>query len=188
MRPLTPPLRIDEEVQAAVVEQHGGRLSVSETPGGGATFAVDLPVAAVPPAAPVRRCVPVPRAHTRQALVVDDEPELAKLVREVLQADGFVVDVVASGREARTRLETREFDAILCDLRMPDVDGPALHSWLLEARPTLASRVLFVTGDTLGPSARRFLAAAGQPVLEKPFLPADLRRAVAELLARAGPC
>src|SRR5262245_58354705 len=79
-------------VTHAMVEQHGGRLSFSETPGGGATFAVELPLAAVPPAAPVRRRVSVPKAHTRQALVVDDEPEIAKLVREVLQADGFVVD------------------------------------------------------------------------------------------------
>jgi len=173
-------------ISHGLVEQNGGRLSFFDLPAGGTCFVVDLPAAVAPQPAARRRRLYLPKAHTRQALVVDDEPEITKLVRDVLQTDGFMVEVAASGREAMTRLEGREFDAILCDLRMPGMDGPALHAWLCETRPAQSRRMLFVTGDTLGPAARRFLAEAGQPVLEKPFLPADLRRAVAELLANLG--
>ena len=59
--------------------------------------------------------------------------------------------------------------AILCDIRMPDGDGPSLYDWLLTHRPELATRIGFITGDTLGPSAGRFLARSGCPLIEKPF-------------------
>jgi two-component system NtrC family sensor kinase len=61
---------------------------------------------------------------------------------------------------------------------MPGLDGAALHAWLREARPELAARVAFVTGDRLGAAAEASLAATGQPVLAKPFSPAEVRRVV----------
>ncbi|HEX9568849.1 MAG TPA: response regulator, partial [Rhodospirillales bacterium] len=73
---------------------------------------------------------------------------------------------------------------IVCDLRMPDIDGPALFRWMEAHHPDLASRTLFVTGDALGPAAGRFLASSRRPVLEKPFPPAHLVRLVTELPLR----
>ena len=70
---------------------------------------------------------------------------------------------------------------------MPGIDGPALFTWMSEHRPHLCARTAFVTGDTLGAAAGAFLAHSGRPSLEKPFVPADLRRLMAELLpARKG--
>jgi two-component system NtrC family sensor kinase len=57
---------------------------------------------------------------------------------------------------------------------MPDGDGPGLYDWLSANRPQLIHRIGFVTGDTLGPSAGRFLARTGCPVIEKPFTPDDI--------------
>ena len=64
---------------------------------------------------------------------------------------------------------------------MPQVDGPALFAWLQAHQPHLSGRVAFVTGDTLGPGVEAFLAGTGQPVLDTPFAPEDVRRVVAAL-------
>jgi two-component system NtrC family sensor kinase len=75
---------------------------------------------------------------------------------------------------------------VICDLRMPDLDGPALFRWLSSHHPRLAGRTIFVTGDALGPVAGRFLAECRRPVLEKPFSPADVVRLVGEIVAEGG--
>ena len=70
---------------------------------------------------------------------------------------------------------------ILTDIRMPDLDGRALYQEIERRWPERAGRVVFVTGDTLTSALREFVAASGRPVIEKPFLPSDVRRVVAEL-------
>ena len=74
------------------------------------------------------------------------------------------------------------FDAIVSDLRMPDMDGAELWREVSAQYPALARRMLFVTGDTLSPSARQFLADARCPSLDKPFGQSDLLAKVAALL------
>jgi two-component system NtrC family sensor kinase len=96
----------------------------------------------------------------------------------VLRGDGFAVEMVSDGLAARERLAARSYDVVLSDLRMPGLDGAALHAWLAEAQPELAARVVFVTGDRLGGGTEAMLAATGQPVLTKPFAPAEVRRVV----------
>jgi len=124
----------------------------------------------------------VPPHNGRSVLIVDDEPEIGRLLLEMLGAQGYHCDVVGSGEAAQTLLERQDYDAILCDVRMPAVDGPAPFAWLSEQRPHLRERVAFVTGDTLGATAGSFVARLGRPVLEKPFVPAELRRLMAVLV------
>jgi two-component system NtrC family sensor kinase len=170
-------------VSHAIVAQHEGQITLEETPGGGATFVVSLPAAqGTEPAERATESTPA-APSARRALVVDDEVEVAEVLEEVLRGQGFEVDTVHSGAAALERLrpDASDYHAILCDLRMPDTDGAMVYAWLRRERPALASRVLFVTGDTLGPAASRFLASSGRPFLEKPFLPADVRRALTAL-------
>ncbi len=103
-----------------------------------------------------------------------------------LRRQGFACEVAASGGAAKARIAEADapYDVILCDIRMADGDGPSLFAWLEAEHPTLARRIAFVTGDTLGPAAGRFLARSGCPVVEKPFAPADIARVV-ELLTAA---
>ena len=70
---------------------------------------------------------------------------------------------------------------ILTDIRMPDLDGRALYEEIVRRWPRQAGRVVFVTGDTLASALRDFVAESGRPVIEKPFLPSEVRRVVAEL-------
>jgi two-component system NtrC family sensor kinase len=118
-------------------------------------------------------------------LVVDDEPEIADMLAELLEGAGYRVRIADSGVTAQRQLAARDFDLILSDLRMPDLDGPGLHAWVGKHRPHLLSRIGFVTGDTLGPSAARFLASTDRPCLEKPFTAKALRRFVEQVAGSA---
>ena len=62
---------------------------------------------------------------------------------------------------------------------LPDLDGRSLYQEIEQRWPDLAARVVFVTGDTLGSTLREFAAEGGHPVIEKPFLPSDVRSVVA---------
>ncbi|WP_439579850.1 PAS-domain containing protein [Elioraea sp.] len=164
----------------SIVTAHGGTIALEETPGGGATVRIVLPAGraagdrvaepAEPPALVTRRL--------RTALVVDDEPEVGAVLAEILRADGMLVETLSDGAGAQAMLGDREVDLILTDLRMPGVDGLALHRWLADARPELAKRVVFVTGDRISTAIDIALRETGRPVLAKPFAPADVRRVV----------
>jgi two-component system NtrC family sensor kinase len=173
-------------VSRGIVEAHGGTLTLAPTDRG-ACFVVRLPLRAANHA-PVEAAPAEPDTPSdkRSVLVIDDEAEVGRLLSEMLSTQGFRCDVVGSGAAARLLLEQRDYDAILCDVRMPDVDGPALFAWAREHRPHLCARIAFVTGDTLGAAAGGFLAYAGRPILEKPFVPAELRRLMTELMPAPG--
>ena len=96
------------------------------------------------------------------------------------------VVTAGSGREALARMAEEHFDVILTDVRMPDIDGCALYREIEQRWPARASRVVFITGDTLASASREFVVESGRPVIEKPFMPAEVRRIVAELTASRG--
>jgi two-component system NtrC family sensor kinase len=171
-------------VSRGIVEAHGGSLRLDPAPARGAVFILELPAA--PPDAGAEpypggaRGAPA-AAATRRALIVDDEPDIAGMLAQILARQGFRADVATGGREALRLVAAHDYDAILCDLRMPDLDGPAFYQFLEAERAHLCARTVFVTGDTLGQAASRFVAASGRPVIEKPFVPDEVRRVVAGL-------
>jgi len=116
------------------------------------------------------------------ALVIEDEPALATAVAEGLTDAGFVVSRAADGEEGLSRLRERTFDVIVCDLRMPRLDGPAFYRAIAASSPALARRVIFVTGDVAGTDAERFLEESGCRWLPKPFRLADLLRAARDVM------
>jgi two-component system NtrC family sensor kinase len=103
-------------------------------------------------------------------------------MRAMLEGAGFEAATAESGAVALELLAAARFDAIVSDLRMPDMDGAALWREVRLRWPALARRTLFVTGDTLSPGAEAFLAEAGCAALDKPFARSDLVDRVATLL------
>jgi PAS domain S-box-containing protein len=170
-------------VSRGVVEAHGGSVSLAPTDGEGACFVVRLPLARDASQRPSFTNTPeAPQTPpVRSALVVDDEPDIGALLAEMLQKLAYRVEVKVSGEAAQVALTQRDYDVVLCDLRMPGLDGPALYDWMAEHRPHLCARTAFITADTLSASSHRFLAHAGRPILEKPFVPAELRELLANL-------
>jgi DNA-binding NtrC family response regulator len=138
------------------------------------------------PAEPEPAAAPVAALPARgRVLVVDDEPDIAELVAEHLRRDGLTVEVVASGRKALMRLKAEAFDVVVSDLRMPDLDGTALVTALRELHPSLARRVVLITGDALGAEFNEVIRDAELQVFEKPLDIAALRGQVRRLLEAA---
>jgi len=171
-------------VSRSIAQTHGGSLLLEDGPGG-ASFRLSLPLSgeAGPPSAAAPLDALDDSAGAARLLVVDDEGQIAELMRDFLCSAGYEVAVAESGSVALAMLGETRFDAIVSDLRMPDIDGAALWRAVRQHDPALARRMLFVTGDTLSPSARVFLDQSRCAGLDKPFTKAELLRAVQELLA-----
>ena len=172
-------------VSHGILQAHGGCLRLTESELGGASFQVLLPAGRGGEVmeTPGERPVPADAAPGRAILVVDDEPEVAALMADILGGAGYRVITAASGRAALGELQRAPVDLVISDLRMPDLDGRGLYAALRVDYPALSQRMVFVTGDTLNDSARDFLAGTGCRVLDKPFVPAQVRQTVAEMLA-----
>jgi PAS domain S-box-containing protein len=171
-----------------IVEAHGGTLGVASELGRGATFRITVPVGTVPetPPAPAGAAeASAGRWHT--ILIVEDESILAAGLARLLRRDGYTVDLAANGRLALAKLDERAYDLILCDVRMPELDGPTFYKLLERQQPHLCRRLLFLTGDTLEPATHEFLEQSGAPCLTKPFTIAEARRALQRALHPESP-
>lgn len=115
-------------------------------------------------------------------LVVDDEAEIRSLIERVLVQEGHQVEVAVDGAAALVALRSRAYDLVICNVRMPVMDGPTLYTQILELNPGQASRFVFCTGDIVSLDVRAFLLSINQPVLAKPFSIANLRDTVSRFL------
>ena len=172
-------------VAYAIAQEHGGRIRVESSPEGGASFYLELPVVGanvrLPQVAPAAEPPPTVPPGTR-ALVVEDEIALGEAVADALTDEGFRVDRAADGAEALARLDERPYDVIICDLKMPKVDGRAFFAEVSARMPHVARRVVFVTGDVAGTEAEAFLEESGCRWVPKPFRLRDLVRVARETL------
>jgi two-component system NtrC family sensor kinase len=164
-----------------IVFAHGGRISAHESPGGGAMFRVRLPLSRGAPAdasaAPAAASPPA----SHRILVVDDESEIAHLLREILELAGHRVDIADSGEAALACIAQTDYDIVLSDIRMAGMDGTKLYDALRSTHPQLVRRLAFVTGDTLSPNVGAFLRRCGLPYLAKPFHPRQVTELVEQL-------
>jgi CheY-like chemotaxis protein len=120
-------------------------------------------------------------------LVIDDEPSIVRGLAQLLRRDGYTVEAAANGQRALTLLHERRYDVIICDLHMPDLDGPAFYALLTQQYPALRQRVIFLTGNTGGVASRTFLTQSGRPWLRKPSPIAVIRRAIQDVLQACSP-
>jgi len=171
----------------AVIQRHGGRIAADNPPDGGARFTIELPLAPMRDATPESReqlgveetAVHAPLVGS--VLVVDDEPTLVDLQKEILEALGAVVVGAASGREAIEQLRRRSFDLIVTDLRMPGgVSGQDLFRWVESNAPESTRGFVFVTGDNAGDGSRDFIDSIGARCVMKPFSMDDYVRTMRE--------
>jgi PAS domain S-box-containing protein len=177
-----------------IASAHGGSLelvdaSSPEPPapgrGPGATFRLTLPAqsAALLPEAPAAipsATRPGAGADVRAALVIEDEQPIRDLLVRLLGRRDYRVTAAASCREAKAASDGRQFDLVLCDVRLEDGNGAECLRHLMQRQPAIGRRFVFVTGDVaaLADTTREF---ADVPVLTKPFTVTDLDRVLGDV-------
>jgi len=163
----------------ALAQSAGG--SVRLRPRGGSTGAevvVTLPRSVLGAQTPLGSTAEnLPRLRV---LVVDDDAVNRQAMVMLLQREGHDVVAVENGLEAMQRLNdpSAPFDAVVTDLQMPRLGGRAMYEQLVDSKPVLAKRFVFVTGDQARGETRAFLESCGQPSVTKPYDLSDLINAI----------
>ena len=172
-------------ISLGIVREHEGRIWAENAQQSGARFVVELPI--IQPRAsgefPAVAAVH-PVGDRLRILVVDDEASVRVALQRYLAGRGHEVETTASGQDALVRLRATTYDAVIVDMRMPDLSGEQLFERLRGDDPAHAERVIFTTGDLVSEQMRRFLDGSGRPCVPKPFefasfdqaLPAARRR------------
>ncbi len=103
-------------------------------------------------------------------LIVEDEPSVMAYVRTALERSGYQVACAENGERAIEMVQQGEYCGVISDMRTPGrVDGADFYDWLKQNQPSLASRLLFITGDTVNEETAKALERTGAPFIEKPF-------------------
>jgi two-component system NtrC family sensor kinase len=178
-------------VSYGIIEEHHGRIELlPDAPGRGACFAISLPRAAGPcrAVADEPTLPPDPRPlQGRRVLVAEDEPLVLDLFSRVLERDGATVTTARDGEEAWSRILETDFDLIVADLRMPNLDGRALYERVAEERPSMMRRFVFATGDLVRQESLKFLEGIPNRILAKPLDVDNVRDVLIQAVASARP-
>ena len=120
-------------------------------------------------------------SELKAILVVDDDQQLASALQWILVDANFLVDVAFDGEEAIVKMTAHEYDAVICDLKMPKLRGDEFYLKARELRPAVSDRFIFITGYATDPMLRSFLVENEVKFLVKPFPIAGLISCVQEL-------
>jgi two-component system NtrC family sensor kinase len=157
-----------------IVEEHGGSIWVEEAASGhGAQFIVELPISAGSmksgPQKDKRN-----KAVTGRVLLIDDERSVREVLTETLRRVGHEVDAAADGEEALKLIGDNDYDCVVSDVKMPVMTGAELHQAVKRTDPEMASRFIFISGDTINEETRNYLEGTSNPSLNKPFTLGEL--------------
>lgn len=118
-------------------------------------------------------------------LLIEDEPSVAAFLRTALERRGYEIICSASATDGLRLLATSDFRGIISDFRTPGgITGADVQDWLMRHRPELASRIIFITGDTASAETVALLARNGTPCVEKPFRIHQLMAAVENTIGK----
>ncbi len=124
--------------------------------------------------------------ETRHVLLLEDDTDLAGRLKELLESAHYSVTLVTNGAEGLQRLLADEFDAIICDMIMPNFPGDMFYLAVQRSRPHLCSRFVFTSGHRADPKVDLFIRSVRGLVLWKPFQSHELFGALETVLQRPG--
>jgi PAS domain S-box-containing protein len=163
-----------------IVKQHDGKIYARSILGKGTTFFIELPVVIKSeqlklsePAA----CEPKSAAKAR-ILLVDDEPMVHRFLTALLTEEGHEIEIAVNGNDAMERLDNKDYDVILLDIKLPGMGGIEIYEELQKKNTSITKKVIFITGDVMCTDTMDFLSRAKPAYITKPF---DSTRLVVEI-------
>ena len=118
----------------------------------------------------------------KRVLIVDDDLELTLIYQQLLETYDYEVSTASDGVLALKAVLYQDVDAVLCDLRMPELEGDLFYNAVERAKPDLCRRFIFMTGAADDPKYQAFLNQVKSPILHKPVPPAKLVEELRKLL------
>jgi CheY-like chemotaxis protein len=173
-------------VSYGIIKKHGGELFIEDGEKEGARIVIDLPLL-IPhgghgQAESTADEDRIMEMKNKRVLIIEDEVIMTSLLKTVFEEQGHIADIASCGREAIHNRDLGQYDMIVCDIRLPDINGMELFEELKKRYPDIADRVFFITGDK-SRKTKKFLDKSGNPYLLKPFKIDKFKEQVNEVLA-----
>ena len=178
-------------ISHGIIQQHRGSISAESVEGKGTKMRIVLPVADPPKsagselahseAAAMENCDAWPGPL---ALVIDDEPAISQLVGQFLESRGWRAVILNDSTAVEARLAQQPFALVICDLKMPGMNGLDVLRLLRHKQPKLAQRFLLMTGNLADAEQMQNSEMIGVPILRKPFALARLADSLDALLKK----
>ena len=173
-------------IVATLVELMGGRIEVESEAGEGAIFVVTLPLT---PAQPVKAGEDAPDAEPERALrvlVAEDHPVNEQVIRGLLGQVGIEVEIVDDGLQAVEATQTRDWDLILMDVQMPNMDGPTATRTIRQREADqglVRTPIIALTANAMVEQVESYLAAGMDAVVSKPVDLKVLLTAISDVMS-----
>jgi signal transduction histidine kinase/ActR/RegA family two-component response regulator len=168
-------------ISYGIVRDHGGDLLVDSHPRERTTFSVVFPVAKISESETVPD---KPAVAAKSVLVVDDEAVLVDLYLELLRALGHAADTASTGQEALRKIEARNYDLVITDIKMPKMNGIQLYEKVLTIRPAMRHHFIFITGSVDAITREQLPILRDIPCLLKPLSINKIEAAICQVLGR----
>ena len=119
--------------------------------------------------------------HKKRILIVEDEESISSLEKNLLEKEGFQVEIARDGVEGLERIKNNRYDAIISDFEMPNMKGDQLYQNVMGLSQEQAKRIIFVSGNI-----NKFIESTGNRFLPKPFSTKALVKLVKDFIKHDG--
>ncbi|MFI5324243.1 MAG: GAF domain-containing protein, partial [Thermodesulfobacteriota bacterium] len=172
-------------VSYGIMKEHDGDITIDSEPGRGASFTVRLPVRDYrdyllldeDEAENGRSESDAALRKDRMVLIVDDDDLVSALISGILESDGYDVEIANNGEKALSKIGSRTYSFIVCDIKMPQMNGKEFYCRVSEMNEKLAGRMIFMTGDSSAETLE-FIESTGNRFLPKPFKIDEFKEAI----------
>jgi signal transduction histidine kinase len=177
-------------VSYGIVKEHQGDIVVDTQLGKGTKFTVILPVLNYSEYLNMQsktleeeqlRDMRGNKADTEKVLIVEDEEIITTLIKGILENEGYSVDLASNGEDALAKIDGSRYIFIVCDIKMPQMDGKEFFNRVKTLNGDLASKILFITGDP-SKDTLDFIQETGNSYLAKPFKIEEFMAAITDMV------
>lgn len=167
-------------IARGIIMDHGGSINVENLPDG-VIFIIDLPLKSGSlPSANGSQNMKEKFIKGKKILIVEDGEIVRQLLKRFLDKDGHLTEAVTSGEEGLKVVKKEQFDLIISDIKLPEMNGIAFYKLIAKIRPELQKRFIFISG-AIPQDVIKFSKNTGNRYLQKPFRQLEIRKLIKEI-------